>query len=235
MLRPRCASGHDGGGPRRAESAVRLGRNLGDSVGETPDRWAAILQGYLEVFQQLMDSLDLKAVERIVERLRVARDTGATVFIAGNGGSAATATHLVNDLGKATKRSGQPPLRVMCLSDNVSWLTALANDEGYERAFSGQLENFARAGDVLIVISASGNSPNLLDAVRLANDRELVTIALLGFDGGALKELVDEVAWVETPPGLYGPVESAHIVLADLVTTCLIEDVAQSGRPSDAV
>ena len=179
---------------------------------------------YLSEFRLLLRSIDVEAVARSVQRLRTARDRGATVFIAGNGGSAATATHLVSDLGKATKRSGRPPLRVMCLSDNVSWLTALANDEGYERVFAGQLENFARSGDLLIVISASGNSPNLVEAVEYAREQELVTIGILGFDGGVLKDRVDEALWLESEIGAYGPVESGHTVICDILTTCLIQD-----------
>lgn len=185
-----------------------------------------IAQEYLASFAALMERVDFDALERTVERLRVARDSGAMVYIAGNGGSAATATHWTNDLAKATKRSGRPAMRVMCLSDNTSWLTALGNDEGYERVFAGQLENFAEAGDVLMVISASGNSPNLLRAVELARSRGLVTIGLLGFDGGALKEMVMERLWLETEIGEYGLVETGHALVADIVTTCLIQDIA---------
>lgn len=193
-----------------------------------PTSPAQIAADYLAGFERLLAAIDLDAVARVVERLRTARDGGATVFIAGNGGSAATAMHLANDLGKATKRSGRTAIRVHCLSDNVAWLTALANDEGYHRVFSGQLENFARPGDVLVVISASGSSPNLVDAVDLARRRGVVTVGLLGFDGGRLKDQVDERLWVESPIGAYGPVETAHAVLCDLLTTCLIED-----RPTD--
>ena len=185
---------------------------------------------YLAEFWDLVDCIDVDAIGRAVERLRGARDRGATIFIAGNGGSAATASHLVNDLGKATKRSGRPPLRVMCLSDNVSWLTALANDEGYERVFTGQLENFARPGDVLILISASGNSPNLLHVAEFARQHGVETIGILGFDGGALKDRVDEVLWLESEIGSYGPVESGHTVMCDILTPCLIRDsVPDSG------
>lgn len=179
---------------------------------------------YMTEFQAILARLDLDALARAVQRLRIARDRGATIFIAGNGGSAATATHFVNDLGKATKRSGRPPLRAMCLSDNVSWLTALANDEGYERVFTGQLENFARPGDVLIFISASGNSPNLLHAAGFAQQRGVETVGILGFDGGKLKSRVDEVLWLESEIGSYGPVESGHTVICDILTTCLIQD-----------
>jgi D-sedoheptulose 7-phosphate isomerase len=179
---------------------------------------------YLRNFSRLLAGVDVDAIARIVGLLRVARDGGGTVYLAGNGGSAATASHWANDLGKATKCSGRGSIRVMCLSDNTPWLTALANDEGYERVFAGQLENFAGPGDVLIVISASGNSPNLVRAVDLANERRLETIALLGFDGGVLKERVTQYLWLPTDRGAYGLVESGHAVLCDIVTTCLIED-----------
>ncbi|HMF27899.1 MAG TPA: SIS domain-containing protein, partial [Candidatus Cybelea sp.] len=156
---------------------------------------------YLRTFAQLLGRVDLDAIERVAIRLRSARESGATIFVAGNGGSAATASHLVNDLGKATKRAERAPMRVMSLSDNVSWLTALANDEGYERVFCGQLENFAQPGDVLVVITASGNSPNLVHAVDLAKARGVVTIGFLGFDGGVLKDRVDDAVWLETEKG----------------------------------
>jgi D-sedoheptulose 7-phosphate isomerase len=132
----------------------------------------------------------------------------------------------MNDLGKATKASGRPWLRVLCLSDNVSWLTALGNDEGYDRVFAGQLENFVRPGDLLAVISASGNSPNLLRAVELARSKGVETIALLGFDGGSLRDMVDEPLWLKTEIGAYGLVESAHSIVCDIVTCCLMRDRA---------
>lgn len=191
-----------------------------------------VVERYLDYFRELLDELDLDAVDRVIDLLRSARDRGATIYVAGNGGSAATATHLVNDLGKATKRGGTRPLRVMSLTDSVSWLTALANDEGYERVFAGQLENFAREGDVLIVISCSGNSENLVEAVDLARERGVTTVGILGFEGGALKERVDEVVWVESEPGTYGPVESLHAVICDLFTTCLIDDRASDAEPA---
>jgi D-sedoheptulose 7-phosphate isomerase len=187
-----------------------------------------IMEKYLQAFAALLDRVDMDAVERVSLHLACARSTGSTVFVAGNGGSAAIASHWVNDLGKATKCDGFKPMRVMCLSDNVSWLTALANDEGYERVFSGQLENFARAGDVLIVISSSGNSMNLVRAVELAKTREVLTIAFLGFDGGALKEKVDDYIWLPTEKGSYGLVEPGHEMICHLLTKCLAE-----GRTTD--
>lgn len=186
-----------------------------------PKRIAA---DYLRNYEQLLRRVDLDAIERVVQHLRVARDLEATIFVAGNGGSAATASHWVNDLGKATKNSGRRAIRTMSLSDNIPWLTALANDEGYERVFSGQLENFARKGDVLVVISASGNSPNLVRAVEMARESGVTTVGLLGFDGGVLKDAVDDCIWLPTEKGMYGLVEDSHTMLCHILTTCLMED-----------
>jgi D-sedoheptulose 7-phosphate isomerase len=194
-------------------------------------RFESLASGYLAELQAALTGLDLGAILRIVERMRVARDAGRTIFIAGNGGSAATASHWVNDLAKATKRSGRRAIRVIGLVDNVSWLTALANDEGYDRVFAGQLENFVEPGDVLAVISASGNSPNVLRAVDDARASGAVTIGFVGFDGGRLRDAVDECLWVPTALGAYGVVESAHSVACDIVTTCLIGDTPAESRP----
>lgn len=183
-----------------------------------------IASRHLQELAFLLGQIDLEAIERVFQRLRIARDEGATVYIAGNGGSAATATHWANDLGKATKRSGRAPIRAMCLGDNVSWLTALANDEGYERAFSGQLENFVRPDDVLVVISASGNSPNLVRAVELARKQGVTTMGFLGFDGGVLKGMVDDFVWVPTEKGAYEQVEDCHMSLCHILTKCLAQD-----------
>lgn len=182
-----------------------------------------VTASYLHDFSKLVSLVHEEAVARLVQRLADARDSGATVYIAGNGGSAALASHWVNDLGKATKASGHRPMRVMSLSDNVAWLTALANDEGYERVFAGQLENFGRPGDVLIAISSSGNSMNLVRAVELAQSRGMLTIGLLGFDGGALRKQVDDYILLETETGAYSLVEPGHAMLCHLVTKCLTE------------
>jgi D-sedoheptulose 7-phosphate isomerase len=179
---------------------------------------------HMHALRAVLRRVDLDSIERVVNRLRFARDNAGTVFVAGNGGSAATASHWVNDLGKATKRSGRAPIRVMCLSDNASWLTALANDEGYDEVFSGQLDNFARHEDLLVVISASGNSPNLVRAVEVAAGRGAVTIGLLGFDGGVLKDLVSDCVWLPTERGAYELVEDGHSIVCHILTSCLAHD-----------
>jgi len=193
-------------------------------------KWLA--EVFLRDFEKLMRQVNLEGVERCCRILSTARDKGAMVYMAGNGGSAATASHWVNDLGKGTKAPGGTGMRVMCLSDNTSWLTALANDEGYERSFAGQLENFAQPGDVLVVISASGNSPNLIKAVEVARDRGLTTIALLGFDGGVLKGMVDECLWLPTRKGAYGLVESGHGLLCHVLTACLAAERVETATAS---
>jgi D-sedoheptulose 7-phosphate isomerase len=206
------------------ESVAAATSSVGVADSTDDDLFRSVVTGYVASLTDYIGRLDVDALLRIVERLRTARDGGAQVFIAGNGGSAATATHWVNDLGKATQKSGRTRFRVIGLADNISWFSALANDEGYERVFAGQLENLARPGDVLAVISASGNSPNLVRAVEHARAAGMTSIAFLGFDGGRLLDLVDEAFWVRTPPGEYGLVESMHSVACDIVTTCLIAD-----------
>ena len=173
--------------------------------------------------RRVLTEVQVAAVQRIVEVCREARDQGAFIYVAGNGGSSSTASHWVNDLGKATKRSGYRPLKVMCLSDNTSWFSALSNDEGYEQSFAGQLDNFATPGDVLICISASGNSPNLVRAVELARSRKLTTLALVGFDGGVLGDLVDTAVCVHTEKGAYELVEDVHSAICHAVTRCLAD------------
>lgn len=185
---------------------------------------AAIAAAYFDSLRKLLDAIDVDAVDRVVRTLKQVRDRQGTVYVAGNGGSAATATHWVNDLCKATRGGGRSPIRAISLTDNTSFLTALANDEGYDRVFAGQLENFAKPGDVLIVISASGNSPNLVRAIEVARDRGVTTIALLGFDGGILKENADDFVWLPTEIGAYGLAETGHSVVTDVITTCLIRE-----------
>ena len=192
----------------------------------SPDSATAVISTHFANVRRVLTHVQVRAVQRIVDIFRDARERGSFIYIAGNGGSSSTASHWVNDLGKATKRSGRRPLKAMCLSDNVSWFSALSNDEGYERSFAGQLENFASPGDVLACISASGNSPNLVRAVEVARLAKVTTVGLLGFDGGALKRLVDEALCVETEKGMYELVEDVHAAICHAVTRCLIADRA---------
>ena len=153
---------------------------------------------------------------RILERAHLDR---RHVFIAGNGGSAATASHMANDLQWGLARLGTPGLRAIALSDNVPLLTAIANDRSYQDVFSAQLESLADAGDVLIVISGSGNSPNVVRAVEVARRKGLVTVGFLGMTGGKLRSMVDVP--VVVPSDDYGPIEDLHMMFDHLCTAYL--------------
>jgi len=177
-------------------------------------------RGYCAHLSDLLGRLDYEAVDKVAGLFEQARQDGRTIFFLGNGGSAATASHFVCDLGKGTK-TGSRPFKAVGFADNVATMTAYANDEAYERVFSRQLENFLEAGDLVVCISASGNSPNLIQALKLARERQAVTISLLGFDGGAMKALSDHVVLVATAKGEYGPVEDIHMILDHIITTYL--------------
>ena len=172
---------------------------------------AALDEGYL-----------LAALDRIVPMLVRARAERRTVFFFGNGGSASTASHFVTDIMKVATRGDGPPIRCIGLSDNVPGLTAIANDHEYAQVFAHQLRALAQAGDVAVAISGSGNSPNVLEAVRLARTLHVDTIGLTGMGGGKLKELVD-VALV-VPSNSMQHTEDTHVVLLHLLTAYLRDE-----------
>lgn len=174
------------------------------------------VEEYLERLRLLVDTMPVERIEAIGDILFDAYRHGRQVFVAGNGGSAATASHLACDLGKSTIRRNLRRLRIVSLNDNVPLLTALANDAGYDQVFSEQLVNLIGAGDVLIVLSGSGRSPNILEAIRYARSRSATVIALLGFDGGEAVELADE--YVLVPSDEYGLIEDLHMVLNHVLT-----------------
>ena len=173
---------------------------------------------YLGHVADLLGSLDRSEVAGFIAELEKARRGGGTVFIAGNGGSAATASHMANDLGVGTRADGDlGAVRAVALTDGVATMTATANDHGYGAVFVRQLEVHYRPGDRLVVISASGNSPNVVAAAEWVRERNGTVIGLLGFDGGRLRSLCDVVVHVKTAAGEYGPVEDVHVVVRHLV------------------
>ncbi len=182
---------------------------------------AAYARGYLDYLASLLAQLDLEAVARFADLLEEARAEGTQVFFIGNGGSAATSSHFANDLGKGARVEGETPFRALSLADNVSLITALANDEGYDRVFVAQLEPLLREGDVVIGISASGNSPNVMQALEYARLRGARTVAITGFNGGRMRTIAGLSVHLETPAGEYGPVEDFHMILDHLVTSYL--------------
>ena len=170
---------------------------------------------YADYLSSVLRSANFMVLEKIEAEFEEARACGRTVFIAGNGGSASTASSMANDLGFDIVKKSETdlPLKMLSLTDNNSVMTAIANDVGYENVFINQLKIHFREGDKLIVISASGNSANLVKAVEWVKRRGGTTIALLGFDGGKLKGLCDISLHFETLAGEYGPVEDAHLVV----------------------
>ena len=170
--------------------------------------WTLGAKDYLERVCLEIRSLDLEQVENVSRVIEDAYHAGRFVFIIGNGGSGANASHISEDLAKATLRDfeGQKRLKVLSLTDNTAGIMAWGNDEGYDRIFIEQLKNLASAGDVLLAISGSGNSPNILRAVEWANANGLTTVGITGFGGGKLKQInhhnlhagVDDMGMVES-------------------------------------
>lgn len=176
----------------------------------------AFSMGYIDRFVEAIRNLDRRALGEIAIAFAKARREGRQIFIAGNGGSAAIATHAECDVTKGTDVPGMPPMRSRSLASNMSVLTALANDEGYESVFSRQLELYAQEGDVAVFVSSSGNSPNVLRGCETAKAMGLTTIALVGFKGGKLKDAA-EIA-LHVPVENYGIVEDAHQCVFHLVS-----------------
>jgi D-sedoheptulose 7-phosphate isomerase len=176
---------------------------------------SAFAKGYFSYLQQVLDAIAPGSIDRLAEELLGARDGGNTIFIAGNGGSATTATTMGNDIGfDVIKKSGtDKPFRVLALTDNTSVITAIANDVGYENVFLNQLKIHYRPGDKLLAISASGNSPNVVAAALWVKEQGGRVISFVGFTGGKLAEISDVVVHAKSEAGEYGPVEDAHLVL----------------------
>jgi D-sedoheptulose 7-phosphate isomerase len=168
---------------------------------------------YLTRVCQEIQRIDPAQIENVSEQIENAYDEGRFVFIIGNGGSGANASHLCEDLAKCTLRDfeSQKRLKVLSLTDNVSWIMAIGNDLHYDRIFLEQLKNLASPGDLVLAISGSGNSPNILKAVDWANENGLTTVGITGFSGGKLKDLAQHN--LHAPVDDMGVVESLHSVV----------------------
>jgi len=192
---------------------------------------------YLERLCTEVKRVSQEEVVHLTELLYAAWEQGKTVFIVGNGGSACTASHLCEDLGKGCLRQedlcdeSRRRLRVLSLTDNVGWLTAIGNDCGYDQIFVQQLMNFGQAGDLLVAISGSGNSPNVLKAVDWANRHDMQTFGMTGYRGGKLKELAQ--AGIHVPLDDMGMVESVHICLIHWIVDDLHARINTSGRHAE--
>ena len=179
------------------------------------------ISGYLGGVKEMLDRLPLEGVEKICDVIYQAYLDDQTLFIFGNGGSAALASHLACDLGKGThhpgslEMSGVKRLKVISLTDNVPMITAWANDSSYEDVFAEQMVNFIQAGDVAFGISGSGNSPNVLKALELAKKAGATTVGITGFRGGKMNALLD---WgIVVPSDNMQQIEDVHLVLAHMI------------------
>ena len=178
-------------------------------------------KNYTTYLSELMENIDYKEIEKIIDIFLEARDEGRKIFFIGNGGSAATSNHFTEDLCYGAYSNDHLPFRAISLAENVAYITALGNDEGYDNCFVGQLRTLLNPGDIVVGISASGNSPNVTKALEYANEHNGITIGLVGFDGGKMKNICDYCVHIETQKGEYGPVEDIHLIISHLICTYL--------------
>jgi D-sedoheptulose 7-phosphate isomerase len=177
------------------------------------------LERYWCEVSEMARQMPLDALAEAADLLLGCHRAGATVFVLGNGGSAATASHMACDLMKGARVPGVPPFRVVALTDNVPLLTAWGNDVSYESVFAEQLAALVRPGDLLVAISASGNSPNILAAARMAREASATVVALTGASGGRLRALSDLTLQVPSPS--IEQVEDAHLMIAHSLCVAL--------------
>ncbi|MCB9453184.1 MAG: SIS domain-containing protein [Anaerolineaceae bacterium] len=178
------------------------------------------IRHYFNTLQSVLNDVPFNVVDQVVDVLMAANRNGNVVYICGNGGSAATATHFGCDLAKRPIVAGQPRFRVVALTDNNALMTALSNDIGYDAVFSEQLLPLVRPGDVLIGISGSGNSKNVVNAVQVAKEAGATTIGFCGYDGGKLKQAVDVPVHIDC--NVMAMVEDVHLVLEHAICERLL-------------
>ena len=206
-------------------------------------------RGYLEWTADACHRIDAGQIERLIALLFEARDNGQRVFIIGNGGSAANASHFCEDLGKCTLSSLEDSVRfkVISLTDNLPYVTAWANDHGYEVVFEQQLRNIGEPGDLVIAISASGNSPNIVKALEYATQAGMKIVGMTGFSGGKVKEMSDCRVHVEIPVprskswdtrssmAAYGMIENMHMIIVHMIIAQIIERINQQSEHNTGV
>ncbi|HXR07745.1 MAG TPA: SIS domain-containing protein [Candidatus Acidoferrum sp.] len=179
---------------------------------------------YVTAQKAALDSIPKEKVEQLIKLMRHALQEDRQVFVFGNGGSAANASHFVTDLGKGASDKAGKRFRCLCLNDNVSWMTALANDYAYEEVFVRQLENYARPGDVAMALSVSGNSPNAVKALAWARKAGLATIALVGGKRGEMARIAEHVIVIDSVH--YGRVEDAQMGICHMICYAFMENPA---------
>lgn len=177
---------------------------------------------YFDKIKQLLDLVDIDEIENIALIIRNAAEQNAKIYVIGNGGSASTAAHFVNDLGVGLKGRGILNLDIISLCENVAVTTAIANDYGYENIYFYQLKEIIRENDVIFALSCSGNSENIIKAVTYAKECGALIVGVTGFDGGQLKKICDVNFHVPTEKGEYGLVEDLHMILDHILFSYFI-------------
>ena len=185
---------------------------------------------YVRAQKAALDSIPADAVEALINTIQTALAEDRQIFVFGNGGSASNASHFATDLGKGASDKTGRRFRVLSLNDNVSWITALGNDYAYDEVYRGQLRNYGRAGDVVLALSVSGNSPNVVAALEWAAANGLRTIALVGAKRGRMAEIAHQVVVIDSTH--YGRVEDAQMGICHLLCYAFMENPALAGRPA---
>jgi len=180
-----------------------------------------LIAEYFSEGQKVLTTISPTEVSGLASAIEKVRMSGKAVYIAGNGGSASTASHFAADIGIGSLRRANP-VRVLSLCDNTSVMTAISNDISYAAVFEQQFRLLAQPGDLLVVISASGNSENLVSVVNAAMEMGVIAYSLTGFDGGKLKAMTSGTnVHVQTKHGAYGLVEDAHLAICHVITECI--------------
>jgi len=180
------------------------------------------IKGYVSSYKSTLDSIPVESTAKVIDTLKRIYQEDRQIFVFGNGGSAANASHFITDLGKGVSDKLKRRFRCLSLNEHMGWITALGNDYAYDEIFVGQLRNFGRPGDAVMVMSVSGNSPNLVKAVEWANQNSLTTIAMVGKKRGKLAEIAQQVLVIDSEH--YGRVEDVHMTLCHIFAYSLMEN-----------
>ncbi len=180
------------------------------------------IENYVQEQKRALESMPVDAIEKLIDDFRKALKEDRQIFVFGNGGSASNSSHFITDLGKSSSDVMYRRFRCLSLNENLSWITAIGNDYAYEDVYLRQLENYARAGDLVMVMSVSGSSPNLVKAVEWCKQNGVTTIALLGGKKGKLAELADTVVVIDSTH--YGVVEDCHMHICHMICYAFVEN-----------